>query len=103
MTTRRNFLIATVAAPAIVRAESLMKIVVPSRQIITFDWPGGSVNSYSELVAMMEANYRSVREEITREAFRRWIANSTYGKVLGNPPSFTLTRPDFFIDPRKQQ
>jgi hypothetical protein len=37
MTSRRGFLKAmgiTVAAPAIVRAESLMKIVVPSKEII---------------------------------------------------------------------
>lgn len=74
-----NGVIAVAAAPAIVRAESLMKIFVPPKEILTFESdflrlisindPGGPINEV----------YKTYPYQI--EMMRRLVLNSAFGKL----------------------
>lgn len=77
MTTRRGFLtsiLALSAAPAIVRAESLMRIVVPSREI--------AVPTLAETVAVNSASRLFTTETLTREALKILRSNLDFTKAI---------------------
>jgi hypothetical protein len=64
VTSRRSFLLgfgAALAAPAIVRAESLMPLFVPKPRVLT------NAEAKAALNELMNAHYRLARDKLTRD------------------------------------
>lgn len=82
MTTRRLFLLGAaslIAAPAVVRAESLMKIVVPKPEIITFydsknvwkiTW--GPSTEFIVRTSIPEGEWRNYWSSLATEFYPKW-------------------------------
>jgi len=88
---RRGFLhgiLATAMAPAIVRSESLMKIVVPSQEIILID-KMAALHAADIERAIFYGNSAIIPEELARKSFAALI---TRLMPNGDAPLFNLQR-----------